>query len=56
MKPYPKEKDTPSRKARKSERNKTFFVNKDAARKIRRERKAAREAELAALEEEQVEE
>lgn len=46
--PYPKEKDTPSRKSRKGSRQKTFITNKMIARKLRKEarleRKAAREA------------
>jgi hypothetical protein len=43
-KPYPKVKDTKSRKARKGERLKVFLANKEASRKLRKERKAAREA------------
>jgi hypothetical protein len=48
-KPYPKELDTKSRKARKGERTKTFLANKEAGRKLRRARKAERDARLEAL-------
>jgi hypothetical protein len=48
---YPDSKDTPSRKARKGERIRIFLANKEAAKKVRRERKEAREAALAAQEE-----
>jgi hypothetical protein len=48
---YPTEKDTPSRKARKGMRTKVFVTNKGLNAKLRRERKAAREAAEEALEE-----
>jgi hypothetical protein len=48
---YPKETDTKSRKARKGLRTKTFMDNHNAARKLRKARKEAREAALAAQEE-----
>jgi hypothetical protein len=41
-KPYLTEKDTPSRKTRKSERNKVFQYNKTIARKLKKEAKNAR--------------
>lgn len=50
-KPYPNSKDTPNRKARKGDRNKTFVVNKVAGRLLRKARKEARDARLAAQEE-----
>ncbi len=53
--PYPKEKDTPSRKSRKGGRNTAFLKNKVAgrlARKARKERRdAIAEAKAAQLEE-----
>jgi len=50
-KPYPKEADTKSRKARKGERAKVFLANKEAGRKLRKARKVERDARLAAQEE-----
>lgn len=50
--PYPKEKDTPSRKSRKGGRNSTFIKNKLASRLQRKVRKEAREARLSAEQEE----
>ncbi len=50
-KAYPDSKNTPSRKARKGDRNKTFVQNKVAGRLLRKARKAARDARLAAQEE-----
>jgi hypothetical protein len=51
-KAYPKEKDTPSRKARKSGRNQTFLYNKYKLRQLKAQaRRERKEAELAALEE-----
>lgn len=47
-KPYAKVKDTPSRKSRKGDRNKTFLLNKLASKLQRKTRKEAREARLAA--------
>jgi hypothetical protein len=47
---YPKEADTKSRKARKGSRTKTFMDNHNAARKLRKARKEAREALLEAQE------
>ena len=57
-KPYAKVKDTPSRKTRKGDRNKTYLLNKAAsrvARKARKEAKLAREAAQAEELEETVE-
>ncbi len=51
-KPYPNEANTPSRKTRKGERNKTFLLNKAASRLARKARKEARLAREAALAEE----
>jgi hypothetical protein len=48
---YPKETDTKSRKARKGLRTKTFMDNYNAGRKLRKARKEARDARLAAAEE-----
>lgn len=42
--PYPKEKDTPSRKSRKGGRNTAFLKNKVAGRLQRKARKERREA------------
>jgi len=49
--PYPTEKDTPSRKTRKYQRSKVFLANYEAGRKLRKARKAERDARLAAQEE-----
>lgn len=43
-KSYPKEKDTPNRKSRKSQRNTVFIHNYKLRAKLNRERRAAREA------------
>lgn len=48
---YPTEKDTPSRKTRKYQRSKVFMANYEAGRKLRKARKEAKEARLAAQEE-----
>jgi hypothetical protein len=48
---YSNSKETPSRKTRKYQRAKTFLANKEAGRKLRKARKAEREARLAAQEE-----
>lgn len=47
-KAYPTEKDTPSRKVRKGDRNKTFVLNKAANRKLLKARKEERDARLEA--------
>lgn len=52
---YPKSKDTPSRKARKGIRQKTFLTNKAAAKKLYLARKEAQRA-LLDIQEEVVEE
>lgn len=39
---YPKKKDTPSRLARKQLRNRVFWTNKTAKRKLEREKRAFR--------------
>jgi len=48
---HPNSKNTPSRKARKSARNKVFVTNADLAAKKRREKKAAKRAARLAEEE-----
>jgi hypothetical protein len=50
---YPDAKDTPSRKARKGSRTKTFLTNKGLSAKIRKERRLARKAAEEALETEE---
>lgn len=50
-KPYLTVKDTPNRKTRKGERVKIFLTNQAASKKLRKARKEAREALLAAQEE-----
>lgn len=47
---YPNSKTTPSRKARKGERNKIFITNRAAGAKLRRARREAKAAALEALE------
>lgn len=47
-KPYPTEKDTPSRKSRKGSRRSVFLANKVAGRLQRKARKEARDARLEA--------
>jgi hypothetical protein len=49
---YPDSKDTPSRKTRKSARNKIFVTNAGLAALKRREKKAAKKAARLAAEEE----
>ena len=49
-KAYPDSKNTPSRKARKGDRNKTFALNKVAGRLLRKARKEARDAAKEELE------
>jgi hypothetical protein len=53
---YPKEKDTPSRKNRKSERNRVFQFNKALGPKLRRSERLARKKAALEAEEETVEE
>jgi hypothetical protein len=56
-KKYPDSKDTPSRKTRKTERNRVFEYNKTIAAKVRREKRLARrQAEEEAAEAEETEE
>lgn len=50
-KAYPDSKTVPNRKTRKGERNKIFLANYEAGRKLRKARKEAKEARLAAQEE-----
>ena len=47
---YPTEKTTPSRKTRKGERLRVFLANKNAAKKVRKERKEVKAALLEAQE------
>jgi hypothetical protein len=47
-KPYPTEKDTPSRGSRKGSRRSVFLFNKAANRLLKKARKAARDARLEA--------
>jgi hypothetical protein len=42
MDAYPKKKDTASRLSRKQARNRVFWANKTAKRKMKREKRAAR--------------
>jgi hypothetical protein len=51
---YPKKADTKSRKSRKGSRTKIFLTNKEAGRKLRKARKAARDAAKEAAEYEEV--
>jgi len=50
-KAYAKEKDTPSRKARKGDRNKVYVYNRALGAKLRREKRLAREQALEQQEE-----
>lgn len=43
LKPYPNSTDTPSRKTRKSDRNKVFLHNKKIGKAARKERRLARQ-------------
>jgi hypothetical protein len=45
---YPTKKDTPNRKNRKGERNKTFQYNKTLAKKLKKEARYARQSEQSA--------
>jgi len=47
-KAYPNSTNTPSRKTRKGDRNRTFLLNKAANRKLVKARKEARDARLEA--------
>ena len=50
-KAYAKVKDTPGRGVRKGDRARTFLLNKNANKKLRRARKEAREAAAEAVQE-----
>ncbi len=49
-KPYPNAKNTPNRKVRKGDRNRTFVLNKAAGRLARKARRDARNARLEEVE------
>jgi hypothetical protein len=49
--PYPTKKETPNRKTRKGDRAKVFLTNKNLAKKLRKERLAARKEAEETLEE-----